>query len=769
MKRIILLIGLMVFKASAAVSPRLAIVISKTGFSQKWGVTQMAAHGWGAAANLAGIPYNCLFLEDLSETDLTRYGLLILAQCGYAPDSGYPLLIGALQTYLGRGGHIIVDGPLAIFDETAREREHAGLDSLLGVHYDGFRCDDRYRIRVKTGDHYVTRDYKADQFLTQHLVGGLNILSGGDTLLESTNGRKRHPFLSVLAKGNSRLVFISDFSTWAGAASFFRNAQPQVFYRNELFNVLIRAIHWSLYGTPLTPFPVPQISNANLTAIIRLDADGSGNLNEQITTINYLVELAGESGVMPVYGWVSSQAAKAGWQDLAPLGKKLEDAGGEIATHSRFHRIDADMNETRWRDELDESIREIEFNTADYDYPIGKVESFINPGNTIRMDDYEQIAKRFSFYMTHGFEQDMPLGFGNFTWFTGGRQNLALLEDTPSPDYQWFYDPAWSYTTQQITAYQEAVFDHMFERIGRGVIFNQMWHDYSITSQPQSGKTRIVNSSNLAMYDAIRNKFAVKEIYCPTPVELGHKLRLMAQWDYDWRAEKDRLCMTLDLTRVNLDTMPRFTGGMGIAIENSPQTIQNVLIDGQPHEAFGDRLVILPNLSKSRHTLEIRLGDHPAAQPRLVYVSQLMPYCRRTGDGLELALVTRNKARFRFHAPPGYVLLNADYQVRDPLFTDRLSGFVTSDRKVFLNKIPGSSFSVYKSTLAIESIKCEQNKVTLKMKNNGCEFNQFWFRASSVPKSVRCGDRSVPWIESGSTYQMTTPRMEKDEEIVIQL
>jgi hypothetical protein len=87
---------------------------------------------------------------------------------------------------------------------------------------------------------------------------------------------------------------------------------------------------------------------------------------------------------------------------------------------------------------------------------------------------------------------------------------------------------------------------------------------------------------------------------------------------------------------------------------------------------------------------------------------------------------------------------------------------------VVLKKISGSSFSVFKSTLAIESIKCDKNKVTLQVKNNGQEFNQFWFRASSAPKSVRCGDRDVPWIESGRNFIMTTPRLEKDEEIVIQ-
>jgi len=768
MKKIILLIALLAAQLSAFENPRLAIVISRTSFEQKWGVTQMAAHGWGAAANLAGIPYDCLFLEDLPQADLTRFRLMILAQCSYATDEAYSQNLATLKKYLNRGGHLIIDGPLAMFDEKAQERGHADLDSLLGLSYDGFRGNDQSRIRVLTADHYITEGFSASQFLTQHLVSGLNILAGGQPLLVSGDEEKSYPFLSVLGKGESRLVFISDFSTWAGAASFFRNVQPQVFYRNELFNIMIRAIHWSLYGDPATPFPVPQISNANLTAIVRLDADGSGNLNEQITTINYLIDIARESGVVPVYAWVSSQATKAGWQDLAPYGKKIEDAGGEIGTHSRFHRINAEMTEERWRDELDESIREIEFNTADYDYPIGKVECFINPGNTIRMDDYQQVAQRFSLYLTHGFEQDMPLGFGNFTWFTGPHKNLAMLEDTPSPDYQWFYDPTWSYTTQQITAYQEAIFDHLYERIGRGVVYDQMWHDYSITSQPQSGKSRIVNKQNIAMYDAIKNKFAVKEIYCPTPIELGHKLRLMAQWDYDWRFEKDKLWLTLDLTRVNLDTMPHFSGGMGIAIENTSQYVQEVVLDGQKHEAFTDRLVILPNLRKSRHTLEIRLGDRPALQPHLAYVSQIMPSCSRQGDDLVLSVVTKNKTRFRFQAPSGYVLLHADQQSRDPLQQSRLSGYATSNRKVILKKVSDASLSVSKATLAIETVKSERNRLSLLLKANGQDANQLWLRADAKPKTIRCGDRAVAWTGSGREIRIELAKMDKDEELLVQ-
>ena len=71
-----------------------------------------------------------------------------------------------------------------------------------------------------------------------------------------------------------------------------------------------------------------------------------------------------------------------------PTGKKLEDAGGQIGTHSSFHRINREMTEKRWKEELDDAIREIEFNMSDYGYDIGKVDGFINPGNTIHMDDY---------------------------------------------------------------------------------------------------------------------------------------------------------------------------------------------------------------------------------------------------------------------------------------------------------------------------------------------------------------------------------------------
>ncbi|GAB4362969.1 MAG: hypothetical protein Kow0042_00450 [Calditrichia bacterium] len=753
-------------------NPRVGMVISKSSFQQRWGVTQMAAHGWAAVANLAGIPYDCFFLEEIPGADLSRYQTLILAQCGYVADSLYEKLVPALQNYREQGGSLIIDGPLALYTAEAQERDHVAMDKLLGIRYAGFRGNSDYRIKVRSTDHYINRMREAGEFVTQHLVNGLNILAPagkGDSLLVCTNEQQQYPFLSTASfPEGGRLVLVSDFSTWAGAASFFRNVQPQVFYPNQLFNVMVRALHWTVYGDPALPFPAPQLSNAALTAIIRLDADASGNLDAQIRTINYLIGIARESGVVPVYAWVSSAATKAGWQDLGPLGQQLEAVGGEIGTHSRFHRIDREMNEQRWKEELDDAIREIEFNTADYGYPVGKVEWFINPGNTIHMDDYGQIARRFSFYMTHGFEQDMPLGYGNLTWFTGPHKNLVVVENTPSPDYQWFYDPTWSYTTQQITAYQEAIFEHMYRNIGKGVLYNQMWHDYSITSQPQYGKERIINKSNIAMYDALKARFATSDIYCPTPEDLLQKLRIMAQWDYRWESDGRTVDLYLNFAGCRLDTLPHFSGGMGVRIENTHRYIQSVQINGQGHPAFSERTLILPNLKKGENHIRIKLGDAPAATPRLTYVSKRMPALVAGDDRIEVTVLTRSKGRFAFYAETPAVVLNADWQEWNRKGGNQLRGYVNSDRNLIFQPLGDEDFTLHRCGFTLKNLAIKEKSVSLQLAVNQAENPELVFSTKRKIAGIRWGSDAMQWGVRGDKIIVDGVELIGEGELVVQ-
>jgi uncharacterized membrane protein len=752
-------------------TPRVGIVISKASYQHRWGVTQMCAHGWAGVVNLAGIPYDCLFISDLTgDRDLTQFDALILGQCAYVSNADYPGLVKALEKYLSEGGSLIVDGPLAVNDGEAEERDHSILDGLLNIRYPGFSGDSEYRIQVADDSHYITRPYDEGQNITQHLVNGLNILTfneNEDVLLISTNGESSYPFLSCCETESGRIVLVSDFSTWAGVPSFFRNADPQVFYANLVYNVLLRAVHWTLYGDVQTPFPVPQVSNADLTAIIRLDADISQNLDAQIKTMNYLTDIARESGVLSVYGWVSSGAVKAGWQDLAPLGKMMEDAGSQIGTHSKHHRINREMNHERWSEELDESIRDIEFNTADYGYPIGKVDFFINPGNTIRMEDYQQVAQRFSFYMTHGFEQDMPIGYGNLTWYTGPYEELVVLEDTPSPDYQWFYDPTWSYTTQQITAYEEAVFDHMIEKIGRGVIFNEMWHDYSITTMAQYGKDRIMNTNNRPFYDAVRAKFATSDIYCPGPVDLGHKLRAMAQWEYSWKSDDDRVEITLDLTAVRNDTVPYFIGGMGISIENTPLVIQKVNINGHDHPAFDHRLIILPNLKKEKNRIIATMGPTSSNVPRLTYISKRMPVINKEGEDISLSVLTESKARMSFYVEKSSVLLNTDYQEWNRKGNRQIRGFVTSDRRVILKKIECQDIHLLYADIIIMDVIENKEGIRFKLKGGKDGESKMCFLSHRDIKKITFQGKDIDYRLLNGKVQLSLPSFQKESDLFI--
>ena len=729
----------------------------KPAFKHQWGITQMTAHGWGGVVNLAGIPYDCLFIEDINpKNDLAKYDCLIFGQCKYVAEDNYESLNSALGKYIETGGNIILDGGLAYFDENAKERDHSELDKLLGVYGAGFKGNSGYRIQVEDNSHLITKHFEINEYVTQHLVNGLHIQqfqNEGQVLLSLTNERQSYPFLSINRNEKNRIVLVNDFSTYSGVPSIFRNNPPQVFYKNKIYNVLIETIFWSVYGDINSPIPSLQVSNADLTAIIRLDADASGNLEAQIRTINYLNDIARETGVVSLYAWVSSQATKAGWQDLAPLGKSLEDLGGEIGTHSSFHRINREMTEKRWKEELDDAIREIEFNMSDYGYDIGEVDGLINPGNTIHMDDYNQVARRFKFYMTHGFEQDTPIGFGNFTWYTEDSLNFVVLEDTPSPDYQWFNDPTWNYTTQQITAYQENIYDHLYYNVQRGVIVNQMWHDYAITTQPQRKRDRIVNKNNLPLYDAMKSKFRTTDIYCPSPKDLQNKLVMMAQGDYTWKSAGNELVLDLDLSKVLLNSVIEFTGGMGLRINHTNMMIQGVTIDGEEHFAYNKDVVILPNLSKPTVNIKIILGAEPSREPHLQYVSKRMPEIRKNGNDIMLTVLTKSKARFGFYAPTGYIVMNADWFEWNRKGDSRLNGYVASDRTITLKQLKTQGVAIHYSDLLISDLKETASEIILTLPQEEEQQDKL-IRLSSVNEiqSIQLNNQAKEAKKDGDQY-----------------
>ena len=770
---LLFLCGMTFASTASFTQPRLAIFLSKTSYHHAWETSQLAGHGWVGIATLAGIPYDTLFVEEMpGDQELSKYSTLVFAQTTLVDDATYSQIVLRLRAYLARNHSVMLDGPLATKDENEKERDHHALDDLLGLEYKGLLGGTEYRIRVTSNDHYVTRELEVSQFVTPVLASATNVLqprSGGSVLLVSTDGEHSFPYLSCATLESSRVVLVSDFGTSAGAGTFFRNDPPQVAYANELWNALIRAVQWATYGDVDVPFPAPQLSNANLTAVVRFDGDNSGDLNYQLKTLNFLTGVAQDTGVVPLYTWVSSFVKKAGWDKLAPLGKGLENLGGEIGTHSKFHEIDRKMTPDRWREELDGSIAEIEENMRAQGVPIRKIQSMINPGDTIPMEDYREVAARFSFYMTHGLEQSVPLAFGNMTWFTGANKDFVVLENSPHPDYQWFYDPTWSYTTAQITANEEAIFDHMFHNVGRGVIFNEMWHDYSISSAPvHEGKDkRITNQNNFPFYEAMKTKFGTLPIYCPEPQELAQKLRAMAQWNYSWKASDNSIEMTLDLSSLRLNDTAESLGGMGIRVENTRQFIHSVLIDGRVHPAFDDHLLILPNLTPGKkHSITIKLGAQPTTAPHLTYLSKQMTEAAPTPTGLAFNVKAKSKARFSIAVAQPAIVLNADWQEWDDS-NGHIKGFVRSDRRIELVQVQTSGFHLTRASAPILAVKENPETTALRLAAPSPEPALIGLRSDQQLRRATLAGQDLKITNIGRTYEVELPPYTKESDLIL--
>ncbi len=756
-------------------SPHLAIVISEASDDENWRSTQMSAHGWTALAHLAGIPYDTLTVAELLDADLDAYNCLIFTQASHVYCRLYQPLVGKLKTYLAGTGGIIIDDLLAFYDETGKPTGDE-LNAILGVQYGGKHDGPDYRLSIQRNSHYVTRNLKPGQTLSQGLAGELDILepAGGDAPLVITgNGVDAYPFLSTIRINRARVVLISELGTNSGPAAFFRIKEPAGFYPNEVLEPVLRAIYWANYGDIDGPFPAVQLTNADLAVILRLDADQTVVPGIQQRTPRYLIDLAQDTGAVPVYGWVSQQATNAGWEHFAALGKELENVGGEIGTHSKTHfhnrHVDAELATA----ELDGSVSEIESNMRRLGYPIGDVDFFINPGISIFMKDYGEIAARFSLFMTHGFQFAMPVGYGLADWFTDPGRELVVLENSPGSDYRWFNAPHSNFTTKEATAYQTAIFDHMPQTPGRSEIFNLMWHDYyigrmvSLTDRLWSLWSPQHIPEHLLFYEALlRERLSTQDLYFPTPVDVVQKLRAAARCRYDWEVTKTRIDLTLDCRDAGSSAIADYIGGMGVRIENCDGVIQAVRINDQQHLGFRDRVVILPNLTGDRMKISITLGETPLMEPRLIYASKRTPVIRKTADDLEISLLTKSRAKFAFYAPGPYLLLNADTQWRDTSDERILRGHVNSDRDVILKHISQSAFSLLRSEVPISEITRTPDGLALELLRSGGVFK---FSASQAPTRIVLNGLRLQMNKEDSVYSLRLPSLNSNSRLVINL
>jgi hypothetical protein len=296
-----------------------------------------------------------------------------------------------------------------------------------------------------------------------------------------------------------------------------------------------------------------------------------------------------------------------------------------------------------------------------------------------------------------------------------------------------------------------------------------MWHDYSITTQPQYGKDRIVNTNNLAMYDAIKTKFQNNKIYCPEPEDLRYKICIMAQSNYSWSVNGDELNFKFDISNLGLDSANLFTGSMGISINNTYKKINKVFIDNTEHFAFTDKLVILPNISGGSADIKIILADETNAEPHLTYVSKRMTQLDKNVDELNLNVLTKSKAKFTFNAPGGYILLNADGFNYSSINPNEICGYANTDRLVKLKKIKSNKISLLSSTINISDISETEYVIVLKIKSTAADSYQMNFKALQGISQILLDDNVVAFNSIGNKYSIVLDPFEGEKDLTIKL
>ncbi len=750
MRKLLTIIALTLLTgALSAREAKVAVVMSKTSYKVAASETGAAGQAWTAVSNLAGLPYETLFVEDLKESALDAYSLLVLSQCLYLTNDEYTLVERAVRHFVEAGKGVVVDGPLGLYDQDEEFRRNRTMDQYLGMAYMDDVSVAGFRLRVADNDHFITGPYHMDQALSNLLTESLPVLSvsaPARTLLQVTDDIHTYPYASVLKKGEGKVAILDGLSAKTCIGTSFKNYDPKGFFPSEVYPVLTRLLQWCQWGDVTTPFPSLLVSDGNMTVIIRLDGDGSISAPSMVECMDYLIDLTDETGVQSVFSFVSAWATRSGWHFYVDRARTMQEQGSVIATHTMNHRLDGLRTDENFKRELEGSKQQIRENLSSRGFDPGEIRYLINPGNTLAMKDYHQIAPRFDFFMTHGLDQFLEVTYGNMTWFTGGIQ-LPVIGDSPCPDYQWFYDTTWSHTTPEIANYQALVLEHYFNTIGNGVILDLMWHDYGMSNILYAGPrfvsrviaegTRIINDNNWELYETTRNFWATHDIYCPEPEELVAKMKFLSNASFDWRFEDGALVTDITFDAENFGKYAQYIGGMAIGVNNTGKPIRRVEIDGMPHAAFSDTKVILPVLSQPKATVKVWFDG--AETPKLEYVSKILKSIVFTQAGLEAEVVDHSVARLKFRLTEPSVVLGASS------FTVAHDGNTVECRMEGSGKVTvasnGSPVRIQSATLPVVKFQPSGKGAKVTLKSNGKKRNQVVYYDAS-------GNRTVKEIES---------------------
>lgn len=641
---------------------------------------QMSTQALVGLAGLVGTAYDTITLEELLARPSAGHRSLWFGACTVVDDAKVAPLVTRLRDHLAGGGTVLLDGPIALYRPPAPGsddfpwRGSADTAPVLGIEAAGWANVKGARVRTATGAHPLSsRAGWTPRLLTQGLAHGTDLVrpldpnaAGSHVLLELDDGAIRRPYLVTARASAGRVLAISGFGNDAGAATPFREEAPAGFFDNELLPRLVDAAQWLIAGDGV--HVGLHTSHAPVTAVVRLDADRSDDPEATRESLDYLVRLARESGVTTVYAIVSGLAEGAQWRGFQPKLEELVRLGGAVGSHSHLHdyHMSRNLPAAAWDREVRDSLRLIRDRVSTASFR-PEVRAFVNPGSEIRWSDYRRFFGEVDSFFTHGFELAVPVtsGISAFDLPTGAAP-VALFGDAPVPDVQWLYDPNWKHGVAEATAAQSKIFEWYQRRVGRGVVYDPMWHDYGLGG---AKPLHHPEQDPRPFFDAQRAAFARDRIYAPSIDELVDKTHLArdVRVSVSSAREGDRevLVAELDLSRVP-SARRRSLAGMGLRIDGGVATgssasraLASVTIDGASHAAFDGDTVLLPPVTGER--LVVRAIRGAPTTPRLTWVSKAPTSITSTAKGVTVTLARAELAtRFCFALAAEHVLLGAD-------------------------------------------------------------------------------------------------------------
>src|SRR5690606_12347567 len=124
-----------------------------------------------------------------------------------------------------------------------------------------------------------------------------------------------------------------------------------------------------------------------------------------------------------------------------------------------------------------------------------------------------------------------------------------VINNSPEPDYQWLYDSEWMYTVEEAAGNQAMLLGYYQRTVGRGVLYNEMWHDYAIAgAEPLHYPD---SESTLPLFEVNRAHFTTERVYLPSIAELVGKMHIAHGIGISSAGTDDELVVTLDYSGID--------------------------------------------------------------------------------------------------------------------------------------------------------------------------------------------------------------------------